>query len=358
MRLIRTIIILLVLVFGGYYLLDMYNVTPKEAVKDISEKLKSKTSTLQTKIVPDREQSNINLDGKLFQWIGENTDELTKSLGEPIRKDLSAYGYEWWVYTDQTKTHIQFGVLDHKITTVYATGKDLSTEPIHVGQTYQDVNKQFSFKNEVTFYQGVSSYTFKLDDKEMEMRPLVKLADNVFLQCYFDTVTSKLSAIRVLTGDVLLKQRPYAIEYRGSLPEEPNLTDEEWNKVEKGMEQQIFSITNVIRNQHDKSKLKWGDSVSEVAFLHSKDMAVNKYFSHYRLNGDGLKERLAAKEVYYLAAGENIAARYPDAPAAMQGWLNSKGHREALLEKDYTHLGVGVYHFYYTQNFLQKPMGW
>lgn len=69
----------------------------------------------------------------------------------------------------------------------------------------------------------------------------------------------------------------------------------------------------------------------------------------------GLKERLASEEVYYLAAGENIAAQYPDAPAAMQGWLNSKGHREALLEDDYTHLGVGVYHFYYTQNFLQKP---
>ncbi|MDY0396277.1 CAP domain-containing protein [Virgibacillus halophilus] len=40
----------------------------------------------------------------------------------------------------------------------------------------------------------------------------------------------------------------------------------------------------------------------------------------------------------------------------MQGWLNSKGHREALLNKDYTNLGVGVYKFYYTQNFLAKPM--
>lgn len=356
MRLLGSIIILLLLVFGGYYLLDMYDVTPKEAVSDISETLKNKTSQLKTKTVPDRAQSNIELNGKLFQWIGKSSEQLTESLGKPIRKDLSAYGYEWWVYTDQTKQYVQFGVLDDKIITVFATGKDLSTEPIHVGQAYSEINKQFSFTNEVTLHQGISSYTFKLSKKEMEMRPLVKLDDNVFLQCYFDTFTSKLSSIRLLTGDVLLKQRPYEIEYRGKLPADPDFSDGEWGKIESGMEKQIFSITNVIRNQHGKAKLKWGDSVSGVAFLHSKDMAVNNYFSHYGLNGDGLKERLAAQEVYYLAAGENIAAQYPDAPAAMEGWLNSKGHREALLEDDYTHLGVGVYHFYYTQNFLQKPM--
>ncbi|MBR3119412.1 MAG: CAP domain-containing protein, partial [Oceanobacillus sp.] len=45
-----------------------------------------------------------------------------------------------------------------------------------------------------------------------------------------------------------------------------------------------------------------------------------------------------------------------DAPAAMEGWLNSEGHREALLSNDYTHIGVGVHRLYYTQNFLGKPL--
>ncbi|ASK63607.1 hypothetical protein CFK37_16295 [Virgibacillus phasianinus] len=356
MQLIRLIIILLLLVFGGYYLLDMYDVTPKETAKDFSENLQNKTSNLKTKIIPDRKELTGYLEGDLFHWIGKTTGELAERFGEPIRKDLSAYGYEWWIYTDDTKQYIQFGVSDHKVTSIYATGDDLSMAPIKVGQAYNEINKQFSFEDKVTLKQGVSSYTFKLNEKELRMRPLIKIADNVFLQCYFDTFTSKLSSIRVLTGEVLLKQRPYSIEYRGKLPAKPNLSEKEWKQVESGMERQIFSITNVMRDQHGKSKLKWGDPVSKVAFMHSKDMAVNNYFSHYSLNGKGLKERLASKEVYYLAAGENIAAQYPDAPAAMQGWLNSKGHRKALLENDYTHLGVGVYHFYYTQNFLQKPM--
>lgn len=356
MRILRSIIILLLLVLGSYYVLDMYDIAPKKAALNISETLKSKTSQLESKKIPKLQQSDIKLSGKLFQWIGKDTEQLTESLGEPVRKDLGAYGYKWWVYTDETTQYIQFGVSEDKIITIYATGVGLSTEPIHVGQAYKEINEHFSFKNEVNLQKGISSYTFNLSEKEMKVRPLAKLADNVFLQCYFDTFTSKLSSIRVLTGDVLLKQRPYAIKYRGELPAAPNLTDEKWEKVESGMEKQIFTITNVIRNQHGKAKLKWGDSVSKVAFLHSKDMAVNNYFSHYTLDGDGLKERLATGKVYYRSAGENIAAQYPDAPAAMEGWLNSKGHRKALLEDNYTHLGVGVYHFYYTQNFLEKPI--
>lgn len=53
-------------------------------------------------------------------------------------------------------------------------------------------------------------------------------------------------------------------------------------------------------------------------------------------------------------AGENIAYNYVDGPAAVEGWLNSEGHRKALLNEDYTHLGVGVDHKYYTQNFIKQ----
>ncbi|MDY0408079.1 CAP domain-containing protein [Paracerasibacillus soli] len=181
------------------------------------------------------------------------------------------------------------------------------------------------------------------------------MTENVFVENYFDTFSDKLIAVRILTGDVLLKHRAYEIQYRGPLPKEPKLNKKTWKQVETGMERQIFDLSNVFRHYFGKPALRWDDTVREVAYLHSKDMAVHDYFSHYRLDGQGLKERLAEKDVFYLTAGENIAAQYPDAPAAVLGWLNSVGHREALLEKNYTHLGVGVYQFHYTQNFLNKP---
>lgn len=353
MRFIRVLALLILLISGGYYLLEKNDITTKEAVESISTILEKKKNMLQTKQLPEK-WSGIQFEGDLIQWVDKTTNELTGTLGEPVRKDLSAYGYEWWVYTDQKEQYIQFGVNDNEVKSIYAIGSNLSIEPIQIGQNYELVKNKLSFENEVTYSQRLSSYTFRLSDEELHKRPLVKITDNHFMQLYFDTFTKKLSSIRVISGDMLLQHRPYEIEYRGDLPDEPILSVKQWNEVEFGMEKQIFNISNVMRNQHEKPQLKWDKIVSDVAYLHSRDMAENNYFSHYGLNGDGLKERLATQEVFYQAAGENIAAQYPDVPSAMHGWLNSKGHREALLKDDYTHLGVGVFHFYYTQNFLKK----
>lgn len=353
MRLFLGLAVFLLILVGGFYFLDKNNLSPEEAMDHTVSKIKQKKNMVETKQIMER--NPIPLDGEVYKWIGKNTDALTKKFGTPARKGKSAYGYVWWVYKDKHDQYIQFGVHDNKIKTIYAIGDNLSLEPIHIGQKYESVKEELTLSNKVKYSTGLSAYTFQLDDRELKSRPLAKLTDTIFMQCYIDTFTNKLSSVRIVTGDILLKHRPYAMEYRGELPEKPNPSKEEWKKIENGMEKQIFDITNVIRNLHDKTPVKWNNPISKVAFKHSKDMEVNNYFSHYSGNGEGLKERLAAQEVYYQAAGENIAAKYPDSPSAMNGWLNSKGHRQALLNDDYTDLGVGVYHFYYTQNFLKVP---
>ncbi|MFC4025444.1 CAP domain-containing protein [Oceanobacillus longus] len=356
MRIIRNIISLTLIAIVVFYFIESAETSPKEVVSNITNVAKEKRNDLQSKIVPEETVSSIPLEGDIFSWIGKTQQELAGHLGEPSRVDQSAYDYEWWVYRDTATQYIQFGIEDNKIITIYATGEKLETKPVHVGQAYEDIRHHFNFTNEVTYKEGISTYTFRLSEEDLRMRPLVKINDNTFIQFYFDTFTSKLSSLRILSANTLLKHRPYEIEYRGKLPNEPELTEDEWAKIEKGMEQQIVDITNVMRNQHGIDKLDWEESVSNVAYQHSKDMAENNYFSHYSLNGNGLKERLEVESVFYTAAGENIAAQYPDAPAAMEGWLNSEGHREALFNDEYTHIGVGVYRFYYTQNFLGKPL--
>jgi uncharacterized protein YkwD len=355
MRLIRGILLFTIVAFITFYILEKKDINPDEAMDSISHILTQKKNDIADKSVPENIVANQKFQGEIYQWIGKTSKDLTKVFGEPKRKDLSSYGYTWWVYTNQKTQYIQFGIMDNKIVTVYAAGNDMKIDPLQIGASYESVDSELHFLNEVTYNQGVSSYTFQLDKEDMKMRPLVRIGNDLFLQLYFDTFTNELSSIRIMKGDILLKQRPYGLRYRGNLPESLTLTDDEWEKVEHGMEQQIFDLTNVIRFRFQKDSLSWEDKVSEVAFLHSKDMAENQYFSHFSQNGNGLKERLDAKDVYYFAAGENIAAQYVDAPAAVEGWLNSEGHREALLHNEYTHLGVGVYRLYYTQNFLTKP---
>lgn len=355
MRIIRKMLLLVLLVLAAFYLLEKYHLEPDEAISKIGKYIQEKKSEIQTKPVPEKKLLSERFKGDLFHWMGQSEKKLQKVMGSPLRKDISAYGYTWWVYTDQKEQYIQFGVEDGTIKTVFATGKELSTNPIQIGDSYETVDKTLTFNDEVLYSKGVASYNFRLSQEDLQMRPIAKITEDVYVQCYFDTFTNQLSAIRILTGEVLLKHRPYELQYRGNLPTPPDLSDKTWTKVEKGMQQQILDITNVMRNYYKKPSVKWDGQVSKVAFLHSKDMAENNYFSHYGLNGEGLKERLAQQKIYYFSAGENIAAQYPDAPAAMEGWLNSEGHREALLNEEYTHLGVGVYRLYYTQNFLSKP---
>ncbi|SET29848.1 Uncharacterized conserved protein YkwD, contains CAP (CSP/antigen 5/PR1) domain [Oceanobacillus limi] len=327
----------------------------EKAIDHIALVFQDKSLDLKQKKLPEKRIADQKLEGDLFDWIGKKPEELVEKYGEPIRIDPSAYTYDWWVYTNEETHFIQFGVAEGEIITIYATGLDLEIAPFSIGDSYDLVDKELPFEQEVTYTSGPSSYTFQLTDEDLQHRPLAKVTSDLFIQTYFDSFTEQLSSIRIMKGDVLLQHHPYAMEYRGEIPSSPNPSEEKWADIEHGMEQQVFEISNVIRNYFNKSQLKWDDKVREVAYSHSRDMAENNYFSHYGLSGDGLKERLAENEVYYFAAGENIAAQYVDAPAAVQGWLNSEGHREALLNNKYTHLGVGVYRLYYTQNFLTKP---
>lgn len=360
MKKIRTFTIIIISALIVFFVFYQMNSSPKEVITKVTTAIKESDSAIELKenLINPEEQEELppmNLEGDMYQWIGRKEADLLSELGEPDRIDSSAYNYEWYVYNSSESQYAQFAILDGTIVSVYAIGDDLEIAPLDADASYIEVADEFLFQSEVTYADEQSSYTFRLTAEDLQSRPLVKIDDSTFIQFYFDTITETLSSVRVSKAEALLLQRPYEIQYRGELPASPELTDEQWVQVQEGMEQQIFDISNIMRYKHGVPVLEWDEPVSVVAYDHSKDMFDNNYFSHVSLDGEGLKERLEARQVDYIAAGENIAAQYPDAPAAMEGWLNSESHREALLSEDYSYLGVGVYRFYYTQNFLGKP---
>jgi uncharacterized protein YkwD len=156
----------------------------------------------------------------------------------------------------------------------------------------------------------------------------------------------------MIVDEVLIRQRPYSVSYRGSLPERPVFSEEDWSKIEDGNAKQIFDFTNIIRARHGLDPFEWDEKVADVAYFHSMDMSKNEYFSHTSPTYGELSERFTSGEVPFMLAGENIAAKYIDGLASVEGWLNSEGHRVNLLHEEFTHLGVGVYQEYYTQNFM------
>lgn len=187
----------------------------------------------------------------------------------------------------------------------------------------------------------------------MSTQPLIPFED-FFAQLYFDKYTGKLSGLRLLDKETLIKMRPYELTYMGKLIESTFNIHRSTEKLNKANERQILDITNIIRKREKLKPLKWDERTSKVAYLHSKDMYENNYFSHESIKFGELADRLEKGGVIYELAGENIAANYIDAPAVVEGWLNSKGHRESLLNDQFTHIGVGVFKKHYTQNFIKK----
>jgi uncharacterized protein YkwD len=299
-------------------------------------------------------EQKVNIpDDAVSKWMGKDKESFIEEWGDPERIDPSAYGYEWYIYgNESTAAYLQAGVQNGKIVSLFVLGSEVNTKPFTIGESTAEINKKFPIQSEVTISEGESFFRFELSEQEVMLRPLIEAGKGVWVQLYFDKFTNKLSSVRYITSDILLKHKPYSIVYRGELPGVPMLSEKEQLKVDESEQKQIFELTNVIRKKYDLQALEWDEPTSEVAFLHSKDMAVQNYFSHESKDGRTLSDRLNEGEITFLQAGENIAANYTDGIAAVEGWMNSEGHRKTLLNKEYTHLGVGVYKKYYTQDFL------
>lgn len=289
----------------------------------------------------------------LAATIGKKEAEIKKKFGKPTRVDMSSYGYDWWIYNQNKDNYFQIAIENGKVVSAYGIGDRVNVTPFKIGQPIDEIYSSLYAETSVNIEENGSSYRFELSEEDMNIRPIIKLG-NMYVQLYLDKFTGTLSSVRFLNELTLLKQRPYELAYRGELVPEEELTRTDWGKIDAGNEKQIFDISNIMRKRFNVSALKWDESTATVAYLHSLDMSDRNYFSHVSQTQGDLADRLHAGDVTYYLAGENIAANYVDAIAVMEGWLNSKGHREALLNKDFRYLGVGVYEKYYTQNFISK----
>jgi uncharacterized protein YkwD len=105
------------------------------------------------------------------------------------------------------------------------------------------------------------------------------------------------------------------------------------------------------------------DSRLELAAQrHSADMASKNFFSHTGSDGSSPFDRMLDAGYNFRAAGENIAAGYPDVARTLDQWLKSEGHCKNIMNAKFVHLGVGfadnsasTYKYYWTQT-LGAPL--
>ncbi len=94
--------------------------------------------------------------------------------------------------------------------------------------------------------------------------------------------------------------------------------------------------------------------LSEAAFAHAQDMYLHNYFSHVSPQGISPEERVttAGYEGNFLA--ETIAAGCTTVNEAVNAWLQSPSHCEALMKREANEMGVAQVNSYWTLELGQK----
>jgi uncharacterized protein YkwD len=114
-------------------------------------------------------------------------------------------------------------------------------------------------------------------------------------------------------------------------------------------ERVILEQTNLERRRAGLPPLVIDARLSAAARLHAREMAQKGYFAHESPT-PGLttpSDRIHAAGSIDWSAGENIAFNEDPARNAgaslMRQWMTSRPHRESILKRAYTHVGIGVY---------------
>ncbi|WP_017307200.1 CAP domain-containing protein [Spirulina subsalsa] len=123
---------------------------------------------------------------------------------------------------------------------------------------------------------------------------------------------------------------------------EVNHQDSCVNIAQKELFQRLLDLTNTERQKQGLNNLTLVLELTQAAQNHAEDMAQNNYFSHTGLNGSSVGDRARAVGYNWNYVGENIARGHRSATSVMEGWMNSQGHRENILNPNYTEIGFGV----------------
>jgi uncharacterized protein YkwD len=122
------------------------------------------------------------------------------------------------------------------------------------------------------------------------------------------------------------------------------------------LEEAIWGEVNRQRALQGVQPLRWSEDLANVARARTNDMIARNYFSHDdpETGTSQLEVMMTNSEPFsqlFQAAGENLIRpspfylQYATEKMAVEvtaRWMESPGHRRAMLRRDFTHTGIGI----------------
>jgi uncharacterized protein YkwD len=159
---------------------------------------------------------------------------------------------------------------------------------------------------------------------------------------------SRIWWISALVVMVLLLMAPASAQRMKRYRDRPEARGIEYlADVEKG----VYKLTNEMRRQNALPPLTDERLLRDIARDHSVNMLARKFFSHVNPDGKSPHERIISEYPNSLTAtGENIWGANGSEPLdtgrlariIVDTWMSSPGHRQNILNPDFTDIGVGI----------------
>ena len=158
-----------------------------------------------------------------------------------------------------------------------------------------------------------------------------------------DTTGTYIVEIVDTEGLPVLNHPIYVGQYIPLIPDFFDLNKR--NEFEKNLDLsnsriELLDYINQSRQDHGLSNIVLSDELNSLAQAHSQDMADNSYFSHVNLDGETFEDRRINAGVK-TTVSENIASDI-SVTFAHKGLMRSATHRENILNKNWTSVGIGL----------------
>jgi len=129
--------------------------------------------------------------------------------------------------------------------------------------------------------------------------------------------------------------------------------------------EEVHRLTNIERASLGLTQLGRNQNLTQIAMVRAREIMLPNQFSHTRPDGREFHTVYPENGIIIFDennipirwTGENLAAGQTTPAEAIQGWMESRGHRENMLNRNFGAMGVGVVmdsngRIYWTQMFL------
>ena len=126
------------------------------------------------------------------------------------------------------------------------------------------------------------------------------------------------------------------------------------NGFDRGKAEEAFKAVNDQRTAYGLQPLSWDENLYELACVRAEEIVTS--FSHQRLDGSYVGD-VIIRQYGASGCGENIAANYRSITNLINGWMNSSGHRETMLDVRFFSGVMACYSFegtYYWVNLFKQ----